>query len=117
MALENLSRVSFSDMERIDLRIRVKSGIASIFGKIYLHEKFDVRVFGFEEKVLEKDLESYLEKVGREASENGIDFRSSVTKWGWLWTLEKKMWAATSGEVLSPHRCPACVLMEGSLRS
>ena len=109
---EIFSGVSFSDIECIDLKITVKRGIASIFGKVYLNERFDVRVFGFESKVLENDLPIYLEKMESEVSESGIEFKYSITKWRWLWSLEKAMWLANSGELLSGRTCPACVLMD-----
>ena len=115
MALENFSGISFSDIEHIELKIRVKTGLAFIFGKVYLKERFDIRVFGFEDKILENNLPIYLERMESEVSENEIEFKYSTTKWGWLWKLEKTMWLATSGEILTPHTCPTCVLVETTL--
>ncbi|MFX0181640.1 MAG: hypothetical protein ACFE95_01060 [Candidatus Hodarchaeota archaeon] len=109
---EIFSGVSLSDIERIDLKITVKRGIASIFGKVYLNERFDIRVFGFESKFSENNLPIYLEKMEREVSESGIEFKYLITKWRWLWSLEKAMWLANSGELLSGKACPACVLMD-----
>lgn len=109
---EIFSGISFSDIERIDLRIRVKRGIASIFGKVYLNKRFDIRVFGYEVKISENDIPIYLEKMESQAAEGGIEFRYTTTNRGWFWTLEKAMWLANSGELLSPHTCPACVLID-----
>lgn len=115
MVLEVSSGISFSDIEHIDLKIRVKKGLAFILGKVYLNERFEFRVFGFEDKILENDLPIYLERMESEVSESGIEFKYSTTKWGWFWKLEKTMWLATSGKILTPHTCPACVLIDNAL--